>query len=200
MLFVLKRNSMLQPASESHRLRKWRSLQGLAPQQVPPIPDICPIFLHGQNCWHIRCPPLSLLWIVCVRQGEEIPMYGPPIFLTQFQKTVVVGGTLLHFLILLPSFFLHFLILLPFLVVACFATFAPFIAFFDTMSLFSCWYSCPCWRIWTVTWKGWLGRRRGRHQASSTSLNTTWIRACRCKCSNFKYQITLNMTWMLSSG
>ena len=44
MLFVLKRNSMLQPASESHRLRKWRSLQGLAPQQVPPIPDICHFF------------------------------------------------------------------------------------------------------------------------------------------------------------
>ena len=123
MLFVLKRNSMLQPASESHRLRKWRSLQGLASQQVPSLPDICPFFLHGHN-WLSSL--LSLLWIICVRQGEEIPMYGPPIFLTQFQKTVVVGGTLLHFLILLPSFFcifwyfypfwlLHVLLLLPLL-------------------------------------------------------------------------------------
>ena len=30
------------------------------------------------------------------RHGEEIPMYGPPIFLTQFQKTVVVRYLSLH--------------------------------------------------------------------------------------------------------
>ena len=35
--------------------------------------------------------PYSIFHISYSRQGEEIPMVGPPIFLTQFQKTIVVS-------------------------------------------------------------------------------------------------------------
>ena len=37
-----------------------------------------------------------VMMMMISRHGEEIPMYGPPIFLTQFQKTVVVRYLSLH--------------------------------------------------------------------------------------------------------
>ena len=39
---------------------------------------------------------MVLTLMMISRHGEEIPMYGPPIFLTQFQKTVVVRYLSLH--------------------------------------------------------------------------------------------------------